>query len=245
MIVQPGSFSILRVKFHTVPSGVIADLHTAIPDVRRISYENIFYASDGDWIESLVVASGAEFEPTSVIESLSRVELFHHQLAAGGPGDGSTHRLTIVAHEPYPFLLGVILRGKALPNRLELRDGALTGLVTVAEWADFRALADTIEAQFGQFELLSVNQVETIGAPLGSGQLDRVIRDELTEEQLTVLRTAHRLGYFEVPRRASAEDIATELDIAQSTLSERLRLAEGRLFDLVFYADAPRDQPEE
>nr|WP_264475131.1 helix-turn-helix domain-containing protein [Salinirubrum litoreum] len=71
---------------------------------------------------------------------------------------------------------------------------------------------------------------------MGSGQLNRVLRDELTEEQLTVLRTAHRLGYFDVPRGASADDIASELDIAQSTLSERLRLAEGRLFDLMFSA---------
>lgn len=228
--------SILRIKFQTVPSGVIADLESHVPDVRRISYENVFYADDGNWIESLTVASGSSFDPESVVEPLSRAELFHHQATAGDSTDGTTYRLTIVAHEPYPFLLGVILRGRALPNRLELRDGALTGVITVKEWGDFRTLADTIEAQFGRFELLSVNQAETIGAPLGSGQLNRVLRDELTEEQLTVLRTAHRLGYFDVPRGASADDIATELGIAQSTLSERLRLAEGQLFDLMFSA---------
>lgn len=224
---------------------MIADLETAVPELRRISYENVFYASDGDWIESFVVASGTSFDPVAVVESLSRAELFHHQVTAVDATDGTTHRLTIVAHEPYPFLLGVILRGRALPNRLELHDGSLTGVVTVEEWGDFRALADTIEAQFGRFELLSVNQVETIGAPLGSGQLNRVLRDELTEEQLTVLRTAHRLGYFDVPRGASADDIATELDIAQSTLSERLRLAEGRLFDLIFSAGGDNEESDE
>ncbi|WP_238324086.1 helix-turn-helix domain-containing protein [Halobacterium hubeiense] len=111
------------------------------------------------------------------------------------------------------------------------------GVATVAEWDDFQRLADKLQEQFGEFELLSVNQVETTGAPLGSGQLGRVVRNELSQDQLNVLQTAHELGYFETPRRASADDIATELDIAQSTLSERLRLAENQLFDLIFSGD--------
>jgi len=225
-----------------VPSGVVADLAAAIPGVQRIDYENVFYASDGDWIESLVVSSSAGYDPVEVLGSLSRVELFHHQLTSAESATQTTRRLTIVAHEPYPFLLGVVLRGKAIPNRLELRDGVITGVVTVREWEDFRSLADTIQEQFGRFELLSVNQVESTGAPLGAGQLGRVLRDELSEEQLTVLRTAYRLGYFDVPREASADDIAEELDIAQSTLSERLRLAERQVFDLVFSAGGDESQ---
>ena len=208
-----------------------------IPDVRRIEFENAFYADEGDWIESLLVTVATPFDPESLLAGLSRVELFHYQAVSVGSADRQTYRLTVVAHEPYPFLLGVILRGKAIPNRLELYDGHFDGVVTVKEWETFRALADQIQEQFGQFELLSVNQVETTGEALGSGQLGRVLRNELSQDQLTVLRTAHQLGYFDVPRRASADDIATELDIAQSTLSERLRLAEKQLFDLVFSTD--------
>ncbi|WP_343067664.1 helix-turn-helix domain-containing protein [Halobellus ruber] len=194
----------------------------------------MFYADEGNWIESLLVTSGQSFDPDAATEGLSRVELFHHERVTVGSTDRPTHRLTVVAHEPYPFLLGEILRGNAIPNRLELRQEYFDGVVTVEEWDAFRELADRIQDRFGRFELLSVNQVETTGAALGSGQLARVLRNELSPEQLTVLRTAHRLGYFEVPRGTSAEDIAAELDIAQSTLSERLRLAEKRLFDLVF-----------
>lgn len=134
-------------------------------------------------------------------------------------------------------MLGVILRGRGIPNRLELRNGHFNGVVTVEEWEAFRTLADRIQEQFGHFELLSVNQVETTGEALGSGQLGRVLRNELSEEQLTALRTAHRMGYFDAPRKVSADDVAIELDIAQSTLSERLRLAQKQLFDLVFSGD--------
>lgn len=171
------------------------------------------------------------------MEALSRAELFHHELVSTDSSDQPTYRLTIVAHEPYPFILGVILRQKAIPNRLKLHGDHFDGVVTVKVWEDFRRLADRIQERFGRFELLSVNQVETTGEPLGSGQLGRVLRNELSYQQLTVLRAAHSMGYFDVPRQASADDIAAELDIAQSTLSERLRLAEKQLFELVFSAE--------
>jgi hypothetical protein len=168
------------------------------------------------------------------LEALSRLELFYSEQVVG---DQQVYRLTVVAHEPYPFLLGLILREQAIPNRLVLTSDGFNGVATVAEWDDFQRLADKLQDQFGHFELLSVSQVETTGAPLGSGQLGRVVRNELSRDQLTVLQTAHELGYFETPRKVSAEDIATELDIAQSTFSERLRLAENKLFDLIFSGD--------
>ncbi|MBV0903244.1 helix-turn-helix domain-containing protein [Haloarcula salina] len=169
-----------------------------------------------------------------MVDAIDRAELFFHERVSVDASEKPTYRLTIVAHEPYPFLLGVLLRGRAIPNRLKLYDGRFDGVITVKEWDDFRALADQIDERFGKFELQSVNQVETTGEPLGSGQLGRVLRNELSQEQLSVLRTAHSMGYFDVPRGATADDLATELDIAQSTLSERLRLAEKQLFDLVF-----------
>ncbi|AUV83866.1 bacterio-opsin activator [Salinigranum rubrum] len=224
----------------------MSELETHLPDVRRIEFENAFYADEGDWIESLLVTSGTTFDPESAVAPLSRVELFHHERVSASRAGQSTYRLTVVAHEPYPFLLGVILRGKAIPNRLELHDDHFDGVVTVKAWEAFRTLADQIQERFGRFELLSVNQVETTGEPLGSGHLGRVLRNELSEEQLTVLQTAHARGYFDVPRGASADDIATELDIAQSTLSERLRTAEKQLFDLVFSTDgASFDTPDD
>jgi len=206
----------------------------------------VFYADEGDWIESLLVTTRSAYDPEAALSGLSRVELFHHDDVSTDDSDRFVDRVTVVAHEPYPFLLGVVLRGRGIPNRLELRDGFFYGVVTVEDWEAFRALADRIQAQFGQFELQSVNQVETTGEALGSGQLGRVLRNELSEEQLRVLRTANRMGYFDAPRRASADDIATELDIAQSTLSERLRLAQRTLFDLVFASEVDSaDAPDE
>jgi len=172
-----------------------------------------------------------------VFDDLSRATLYHYQQLSTDGSHRTTYRVTIIANEPYPFLLGVILREEAIPNRLVLRPDRFEGVVTMQDWPAFQSMADKIQERFGQFELRSVNQVETTGAPLGSGQLTRVLTTELSDEQLLVLKTAYSLGYFDVPRTASAKDVAVELDIAQSTLSERLRAAEKQLFELVFGAE--------
>jgi len=70
-------------------------------------------------------------------------------------------------------------------------------------------------------------------------QLSRLTRDGeseppgdgLTDQQHEALRTAYELGYFEIPRRASLQEVAAELDISASSVSERLRRAQTRLIE--------------
>jgi len=40
---------------------------------------------------------------------------------------------------------------------------------------------------------------------------------------------AHKLGYYDVPRKISLVQLAEKLDLARSTLDARLRKAERRL----------------
>ncbi|WP_265108646.1 helix-turn-helix domain-containing protein [Halosolutus halophilus] len=49
----------------------------------------------------------------------------------------------------------------------------------------------------------------------------------LTARQREALRVARDLGYFDVPRSASVEDVAAELDCAPGTAAEHLRKAEA------------------
>jgi hypothetical protein len=55
--------------------------------------------------------------------------------------------------------------------------------------------------------------------------------DGLTDRQREALRIAYELGYFEIPRRATLEDVAGELDISASSASERLRRAQTQLIE--------------
>lgn len=51
----------------------------------------------------------------------------------------------------------------------------------------------------------------------------------LTDRQREVFQMAVELGYYEIPRRATHEDIADQLGCAPSTVDEHLRKAESRV----------------
>lgn len=54
---------------------------------------------------------------------------------------------------------------------------------------------------------------------------------ELTEAQREALELAYERGYFNTPREATLEDVATELGITQQSLSSRLKRGHRRLID--------------
>lgn len=59
--------------------------------------------------------------------------------------------------------------------------------------------------------------------------VDSAPRIDLTERQQEVLQTAIDLGYFEIPRETTLEDLAAELDCSHQALSECLRRAQENL----------------
>lgn len=57
----------------------------------------------------------------------------------------------------------------------------------------------------------------------------RTSLDAVTERQRDVLETAYEMGYFEVPREVSVADVAADLGLDPSTVSEHLRRGERNL----------------
>lgn len=55
--------------------------------------------------------------------------------------------------------------------------------------------------------------------------------DGLTDDQREALRTAYELGYFDIPRGATLDEVAAELALAPSSVSERLRRAQTQLIE--------------
>lgn len=77
-------------------------------------------------------------------------------------------------------------------------------------------LRDALDARDSRYELQSL--VETGTAT-----------DLLTDRQRTVLETAVRNGYFDVPRGCTLTDLGATLEVDKSTVSETLRRAERRI----------------
>ncbi|WP_418284325.1 helix-turn-helix domain-containing protein [Halorubrum sp. DTA46] len=88
-------------------------------------------------------------------------------------------------------------------------------------------IVDAIESAGGSVTL------ERLTRSGGSETGDPVVvdRDRLTDRQREVVRTAHRLGYFEYPREADAAEVAATIGIARSTFAEHLAAAQKRVFD--------------
>lgn len=214
-------------------------LDARLDDVRSIELDNAFYVEDGKWIESFTISSTADFDPHELIAEMWGAEVFYTHEIPTGPSDITVRRLTIIANESYPFILGLVLRREAIPNRIVLQGGEFEVVVTMRDWKGFRSLADDLRESLGAFELQSVNRIENPGEPLDSGRITEVLTTKLSDEQLAALETAYEGGYFDVPRTASTSDIAEELNVSQSTASERLRVAERNLLALLY---GPREE---
>ncbi|UPM42345.1 helix-turn-helix domain-containing protein [Halocatena salina] len=230
--------TILRIAFRTRPTGIIEGVGETIDDVRSIELDNAFYVEDGTWIESLTIGSESQFDIEAVVERLSGVRLFHHRVVPTGPTAAGIERVTIIANESYPFILGLVLRQEAIPNRITYRDKEFRVVATVRDWEQFRSMADDIDHKLGKFELQQVTEIKNVGEPLDSGRLSETVVTKLTTEQIEILETAYNTGYFEVPRRADGTEVADRLGISQSNFSERLRTAENHLLELLFGTNA-------
>lgn len=93
-----------------------------------------------------------------------------------------------------------------------------------------------------------VSDLREIGAAV---QLDRLTRstsdgDEnvleleangITDKQREAVRTAIECGYYETPRRASLSDLAEELGVSRSAVSQRLGAVESKLVTELFRAE--------
>ncbi len=70
------------------------------------------------------------------------------------------------------------------------------------------------------FKILGLTSIDTKGESLLS---------KLTARQRQMLLTAYALGYYDVPRRISSDDLSRHLNVDKSTIVEHLRKAERKL----------------
>jgi predicted DNA binding protein len=72
---------------------------------------------------------------------------------------------------------------------------------------------------------VDVAEIETLRGDPGASEA------ALSDRQRAALVAAHDLGYYERPREATHDDVATALDCAPSTASHHLRTAEAKVVD--------------
>lgn len=156
-------------------------------------------------------------------DALSEVEEIVSADVTAGDGDAFYVYVRERPNEVGKQLIEAFSRESLVPiPPLSYRADWSTRFTVVGEPEDLRdaieAVPDTIETE-----------VERVGEYHGGDPATTA----LTGRQREALRIARKLGYFDVPRGASVEDVAEALDCAPGTAAEHLRKAEARVMGAI------------
>lgn len=102
-------------------------------------------------------------------------------------------------------------------------------VLEVADHADLRDLLQTI-----QREDIEAKTEDIAPAPLFTNSTVQLDLDILTDKQRQALELALDSGYYDQPRETCLTDLAEELGITESAVSQRIRNAERKLVKHVF-----------
>lgn len=221
----------LRIEFQIGLAGISACLFDIEEQVTSIEIDNALPASGDMVFLFLSVRFDSEISaeqlsdqlPSMQIVDVTQAELNRH-----------IYYLGVMADLSDASVLSLLTQNQAIPHRIVGKNANLEVMASVRDWNHLKEVANAIESEHGSLELLGTTQTESIGFPLGSNKIKQSMSGKLSKEQLEVLETAYRMGYFKVPQEVTAEEIANELDISRSTLSARLRRVEHNFCALLF-----------
>ncbi len=98
---------------------------------------------------------------------------------------------------------------------VDIRNGRMTWVIITDTQETLRSIRDNLEALSCDVDLVRVTSLR------GS--------EVMTERQEEVIRKAFAFGYFDYPKRANSQQLASSLGISVSTFSEILRAAQRRI----------------
>ncbi|ADB63895.1 putative PAS/PAC sensor protein (plasmid) [Haloterrigena turkmenica DSM 5511] len=157
----------------------------------------------------------------------------------------------LVGERPDASLLELVLTTSTLATTLAEHGGVLRSVVPVddrtrlvvdlSSTVDVRSFVGLIERRQPGANLVARRERDRSVQPARA--FDTELRARLSERQLRTLETAYYGGFFEWPRESTGEEIADSLGVSQPTFSRHLRLAQRKVFALLF--DERPDAAEE
>ncbi|SDQ44062.1 helix-turn-helix domain-containing protein [Natronobacterium texcoconense] len=110
-------------------------------------------------------------------------------------------------------------------------------LRVTTEVSDIESVQEVL-GQLAELDATVDPQEMTVADPSGDHVVEVDI-GSLTTKQLEALELAYLRGYYDQPRETSLADLADELGISKSAVSQRLRAAESKLVVAVLQAIRP------
>ncbi|OIB57150.1 bacterio-opsin activator domain-containing protein [Natrialba sp. SSL1] len=142
--------------------------------------------------------------------------------------------------------LEVVLESESLADVLAAHGGVLhsvtplddrTRLVLTVPGSDsattpVRSIVERLEQEAASARLLA--RRERDARPRSVRAFDAELRERLSDRQWRTLEAAYYGGFFAWPRESTGEEIADSLAVSQPTFSRHLRVAQRKLFELLF-----------
>lgn len=221
----------LRIEFQIGLAGISSRVFDVEERIETIEIDNALPVAGDMVFLFLSVRFGSEVSTERFADQLPGI-----QIVDITPAELHTdiYYLGVITNLSDASVLSLLTENQAIPHRIVGKNARLEVMASVRDWSHLKQVASAIEAEHGSLELLGSTQTESIGFPLGGNKIKQSMSGKLSEEQLEVLETAYRMGYFKVPQEVTAEEIAAELDISRSTLSARLRRVEHNFCALLF-----------
>jgi len=221
----------LRIEFQIRLAGISSRIVDIDDQVGSVEIDNALPVAGDSVFLFLTAQFDSDISKTDLAEKLSDIQIVDMSKAEVNQ---HTYYLSVIAPLSDASVLSILTENQAIPHRMVGRNAHLDVVASVRDWNHLKEVAGTIEDEHGSLELVGTTQTETVGFPLGGNKIKQSMSGKLSDKQLEVLETAYKMGYFKVPQEVTAEEIASELDISRSTLSERLRRVEHNFCELLF-----------
>ncbi|MDS0282771.1 PAS domain S-box protein [Haloarcula onubensis] len=217
-------------------SDEVVELQLVVPDVfaaamdgeelpGRAQLDHTISVGDGEFI----IYGSATDDAVGWLRTLVDAVPPWEALTVHGVSDGeATFELRLT--DP-PMLSAIASVGGAV-ERAVIEDGDYRMTVHVPTSVAVRQVVDPIERAYPSVQLRRREQMTKTRDP--ADRMGAELLADLTDRQRTALETAYHAGFFEWPRAASGEQVASSLSIAPPTFHQHLRKAELAVFQQVF-----------
>ena len=129
-----------------------------------------------------------------------------------------------------------IARREGRMQAIDLKGGEGTYTLEVPRNADVETTVDLITSadEMATFVAKTEAERETV---LGT-RIEGSFKEDLTDRQYEVIKTAYLAGYFEWPRQTTIEEVAEDLGVSGSTVNHHLRHAQLKVVKRIFDSES-------
>jgi PAS domain S-box-containing protein len=203
---------------------VFADASVDADDIGRISFKDVLPLGDGRFRLYGTAPPGSR----PALDAL--LAYFEHWEEVSVRERDDRDAFQVLLSDP-PVISAVASLGGYVDTAL-VEDGDYHLTLHLPPTADVRGVIETVVDEYPGMTLRK--RVQITRTPDEASTSHRRLTSDLTDRQRDVLEAAYYAGYFEWPREANGEAVATSLDVSPPTFHQHLRKAQKGVLDALF-----------